>query len=140
MKKNELTLVSIHCEKSFISLITFYHLMSIEYVIVGTWIWGEFTLLLGITNEDCGYFMYSSSGNSAITKTTEASKKLFTHLPMQPTNTANTVISGIQYLKLVLKKCSSLLSVLSEKVQRTREELSTRAQYIGISVVGKCFT
>ena len=29
-------------------------------------------------------------------KSTDASKKLFTHLPMQPTNTANTVIRGIQ--------------------------------------------
>ena len=70
-------------------------------------------------------------------KTTEASKKLFTHLPMQPTYTSNTVIRGKKDLKLVSKKCSGLYSVLSEKVQRTRQKLSTRAQYIGFSVVGK---
>ena len=56
---------------------------------------------------------------------------------MQPTNTANTVIRGQKDLKLVCKKCSGLYSVLSEKVQRTRQKLSTRAQYIGFSVVGK---
>ena len=47
------------------------------------------------------------------------------------------MIRGIQYLKLVCKKCSALYSVLSEKVQRTREKLSTRAQFIGFSEDGK---
>ena len=46
-------------------------------------------------------------------------------------------VRGQKDLKLVGKKCSGLYSVLSEKVQRTRQKLSTRAQYIGFSVVEK---
>ena len=79
-----------------------------------------------------------SLGNSAETIKTRGKKEtICTHLPMQPTNTANTVIRGQKDLKLGCKKCSGLYSILSEKVQRTRQKLSTRAQYIGFSVVGK---
>ena len=56
---------------------------------------------------------------------------------MQPTSKSKTVIRGQKDLKLVSKKCSDLYSVHSEKVQRTRQKLSTRAQYIGFSVIGK---
>ena len=56
-------------------------------------------------------------------------QKLFTHLTMQPTNTSKIVIRGQKDMKLVSKNCSGLYSVLSEKVQRTRQKLSTRAQY-----------
>ena len=76
----------------------------------------------------------NSPGNSAKKQKIHRSKQETIHSPANATNKHINCDQGSK--EEVSKKCSGLYSVLSQKVQRTRQKFSTRAHYIGFSVVG----
>ena len=85
-----------------------------------------------IPQENTGY----SLGNSSETIKTRGKQEPI-HSPTNATNTSKTLIRGLKDLKLVSRSVLAYILFLVREVQRTRQKLSTRAQYIGFSVVGK---